>query len=83
MESAIGTNNKILELEHVTKNYQMGEVCVADLDPISFRIIPGEFFIALGISGSDASSLLNLSGTPFNSQRRYQHDIVYTIRRGS
>ncbi len=62
MENVIWTNNNVLELEHVSKKYQMGEVCVTALDSISLCITPGEFFVVLGPSGSGKTTLLNLIG---------------------
>ncbi len=51
-----------LELEQVSKWYQMGEVRVTALDCISLHIIPGEFLVVLGPSGSGKTTLLNLIG---------------------
>lgn len=54
--------NKIIELEQVSKKYQMGEVRVTALDGISLRITGGEFLVVLGPSGSGKTTLLNLIG---------------------
>ncbi len=56
------TNNSIIELEQVSKKYQVGEVCVTALDSVSLRATPGEFFVVLGPSGSGKTTLLNLIG---------------------
>ncbi len=52
----------IIELEQISKKYQMGEVCVAALDSISLHVTPGEFLVVLGPSGSGKTTLLNLIG---------------------
>ena len=59
-ETQIKSN--IIELEQVSKKYQMGEVCVTALDSISLRVTPGEFLVVLGPSGSGKTTLLNLIG---------------------
>lgn len=54
--------NSIIELDQVSKKYQMGEVCVTALDKISLRVSSGEFLVVLGPSGSGKTTLLNLIG---------------------
>lgn len=62
MGNGAWTKNNIIELEQVSKKYQMGEVCVAALEGISLRITAGEFLVVLGPSGSGKTTLLNLIG---------------------
>lgn len=62
MGNGAWTKNNIIELEQVSKKYQMGEVCVTALDGISLRITAGEFLVVLGPSGSGKTTLLNLIG---------------------
>jgi len=52
----------ILKTEHLSKNYQMGEIVVRALRDATFEIYEGEFMVILGPSGSGKSTLLNLLG---------------------
>lgn len=66
----------ILRAEHLSKDYQMGEVVVKALQDTSFEIREGEFVVILGPSGSGKSTLLNIIGgmdTP-TSGRVFLHD---------
>ena len=51
-----------VEMIHVYKRYQMGEVTVNALDDISFDIQAGEFTIIVGPSGAGKSTVLNVLG---------------------
>lgn len=50
----------MIELQNVSKRYQMGAVTVTALTHVSLRIDPGEFVVVLGPSGSGKTTLLNL-----------------------
>ena len=54
--------NVLFRLEDVTKEYQMGEVSVKALKPVTFEISKGELVVVLGPSGSGKSTLLNIMG---------------------
>ncbi len=62
MRNGEWTRNNIIELQQVSKKYQMGEVCVTALDGISLQVAGGEFLVVLGPSGSGKTTLLNLIG---------------------
>ncbi len=48
METRERTTGNIIELEEVSKKYQLGEVCVTAVDNISLGIAPGEFVSCWG-----------------------------------
>ena len=51
-----------IELEHVSKHYQMGEVKIVAVADISFRVEKGEFVVIVGPSGAGKTTVLNLLG---------------------
>ncbi|MCQ2611886.1 MAG: ABC transporter ATP-binding protein [Treponema sp.] len=52
----------ILEINNISKNYQMGKITVHAVENASFKIEQGEFASISGPSGSGKSTLLNLMG---------------------
>jgi len=52
----------MIELESITKIYDMGEVKVTALDNISLRCEKGEMVSIMGASGSGKSTMLNILG---------------------
>jgi putative ABC transport system ATP-binding protein len=54
--------NPFIEVKHVSKRYQIGEVNIDALSDVNFRIEEGEFVIILGASGAGKSTLLNILG---------------------
>jgi putative ABC transport system ATP-binding protein len=55
------TEAPLIELEGVSRRYEMGEIIYA-LRDVSFRISKGEYLAIIGASGSGKSTLMNLLG---------------------
>ncbi len=54
--------NRMIEVEHVYKSFQLGDQAVEVLKNISLGVEPGEFISIMGPSGSGKSTLLYLMG---------------------
>jgi len=52
----------VIELENLTRIYQMGESEVRALDGITLQVQPGEFLAVMGPSGSGKSTFMNIVG---------------------
>jgi putative ABC transport system ATP-binding protein len=52
----------LIQLEHVTKLYRMGDVTVTALQDVSIEIAEAEFVAIMGASGSGKSTLMNIIG---------------------
>jgi putative ABC transport system ATP-binding protein len=57
-----GGSRAVIELQDVSRRYQVGEVTVTALDDVSLTIVEGEFTVILGPSGSGKTTLLNVIG---------------------
>jgi putative ABC transport system ATP-binding protein len=56
------SKSTLIQLDAVTKDYQMGEVTVHALRGIDFEIAQGEFIVLLGPSGCGKTTTLNIIG---------------------
>ncbi|WP_062984905.1 ABC transporter ATP-binding protein [Nocardia anaemiae] len=73
------SNQAMLELTDITKEYRVCEQAVRALDGISLRIESGEFTSIIGPSGSGKSTLLHLLGaldTPDSGSIRFQGEEI-------
>ena len=51
-----------VEMNHVYKRYQMGEVTITALSDVNFSIQQGEFVVIVGPSGAGTTTVLNILG---------------------
>ena len=56
------TNNEIVLLKDIKKNYGQGKVVTHALRGVNFKLIEGDFTVMMGPSGSGKSTLLNVIG---------------------
>jgi putative ABC transport system ATP-binding protein len=52
----------LIQLQNVSKHYNMGGACIRALDGVSLSVSRGEFLAVVGRSGSGKSTLMNVLG---------------------
>jgi putative ABC transport system ATP-binding protein len=55
-------SDAVVQMEQVTKTYQIGDILVPALRGVSYSVMPGEYLAIMGPSGSGKSTLMNLIG---------------------
>jgi len=61
-EATSARSGKVIEIEQMTKIYEIGDIKVPALRGVSFSIGAGEYVAIMGPSGSGKSTLMNLIG---------------------
>jgi putative ABC transport system ATP-binding protein len=62
MENRATTNGNLIEIDHLVKTYQLGEVEVHALRGVSLQVNVREFVAIMGASGSGKSTFMNILG---------------------
>ena len=77
---------KVIELQNIKRDFQVGEETVHALRGVSFTINEGEFVTIMGTSGSGKSTLLNTLGcldTPTSGEYLLDGISVRTMSRAT
>ena len=76
--------SQVIEIENLTKTYQMGETAVHALNDVSLTINAGEYTAIIGTSGSGKSTLMNIIGLldrPTSGNYRLSNAEVSSLRK--
>ena len=68
-------NNTLIEINHITKRYEMGDNVVMALQDVSLTIKQGEYLSIMGPSGSGKSTFMNILGcldTPSTGEYKFR-----------
>lgn len=60
--TSINSNHPLIQIQNMTKVYQMGDIQVQALRGISLQVYAGEYIAIMGASGSGKSTLMNIIG---------------------
>ncbi|MBV7332824.1 ABC transporter ATP-binding protein [Chloroflexi bacterium TSY] len=77
-------SSQVIEIEHLTKTYEMGDTVVHALRDVSLTITPGEYTAIVGTSGSGKSTLMNIIGLldrPTSGRYRLRNAEVSSLRK--
>ena len=72
----------VIQVQNLTKIYQMGEILVHALRGVSFNVRHGEVMAIMGPSGSGKSTLMNMIGcldTPTSGEYLLEGELVSTL----
>jgi len=76
--------NKLIELRHISRTYQMGSSHVKALVDFSYTVPQGDFLAIMGSSGSGKSTLMNILGCldrPSSGQYFLENQEISTLNK--
>jgi len=78
----MNNQDDVIQVQNLTKIYQMGEILVHALRGVSFNVRHGEVMAIMGPSGSGKSTLMNMIGcldTPTSGEYLLEGELVSTL----